>query len=300
MTNKTSLANIPNIHTFLGSSNEGAVVGCQGKGMRTDGECGIVQYKGGKRKTRKRKKRRVKKRGGATMNLTGRHGSPKTRQSGGGYAYTTASAAQSFGPHDLGQGFNRHGTLPVAGYKNCGIIPNFKLGASANYVGTKHIQKGAGAAGYPGPNSLPMTVDAYNQYNNSSYGYTNGSQNDVLRGSYAPITNLSHKQQCKLSGGKRKKRKTRKHKKRKTRKQRKHKKRRSKKQRGGYAQYKSNVPLTWTQQIPAGPSGGTWQGQLANPPTYIKTDNCNNNYNHYTGKNAPSPVLDQAVPSKTY
>lgn len=407
------LVNNANAHTFTGGNTEGAVVGCQGKGMGSDGKCGVVQYIGGKRKTKKRRRSTKKrqrrkhpqrrhrsskrrKRGGSTVNrlnpregmnamlsrgenatrsggfslaekatLKGGYGpTPKTRKinlyltqmekdaqlakdiraskTGGGYAYTTASAAKSFGPHDLGQGYNRHSTVPISAYKNCGIVPNFKMGASSNYVGTQRIQKGAGAAGYPGHNTSPITVDAYNQYNNSSYGYTNGSQNDVLRGSYAPITNLSHKQQCKLSGGRKKKkggmslltdayksvmavpgdigskvnqaagdvfipvtaagggkRKKRKTRKRKTKKRRKYKKRRSKKQRGGYAQYQSNVPLTWTQQIPAGPGGSTWEGQLANPPTYIRTDNCHNNYNHYTGKNTPSPVLDQAAPSKS-
>tara|TARA_Y100000748_G_scaffold273407_1_gene247892 strand:- start:439 stop:627 length:189 start_codon:yes stop_codon:yes gene_type:complete len=59
----------------------------------------------------------------------------------------------------------------------------------------------------------------------------------------------------------------------------------------------SNVPLTWTQQTPAGRDGGVWQGKLATPPTYTKTNICHNNYNHFTGKNTPSPVLDQAIVS---
>jgi hypothetical protein len=55
----TGKVNIPNSHTFNGASNEGAVVGCQGKGMGTHGQCGVVQYTGytgGKRKTRKPKR----------------------------------------------------------------------------------------------------------------------------------------------------------------------------------------------------------------------------------------------------
>ena len=72
--------------------------------------------------------------------------------------------------------------------------------------------------------------------------------------------------------------------------------RRRGKQKGGYAQYQSNVPLTWTQQLPAGDGGGSWQGQLASPPTYSRADFCHNNYNHFLGTNTASPVLDQAAP----
>ena len=73
------------------------------------------------------------------------------------------------------------------------------------------------------------------------------------------------------------------------------KKRQTRKQRGGYAQYGSNQPLSWTQQLPNGSMGGKWEGQLANPPTTAKTTNCHNNYNHFTGENTASPILDQDV-----
>ena len=105
------------------------------------------------------------------------------------------------------------------------------------------------------------------------------------------------------SGGGHRCRKRRKHTKKRRRKpRRKHrrkrhtKRRRRKRQRGGYAQYHSDIPLTSTMSLPAGRAGGSWEGQLASPPTYTRLDNCHNNYNHYTGKNFPSPVTDGAAP----
>lgn len=70
---------------------------------------------------------------------------------------------------------------------------------------------------------------------------------------------------------------------------------RSRTQRGGYAQYNSNIPLTSTLRTAVGPAKGTWEGQLASPPTYSRINNCNDNYNHFLGKNTLSPILDQAV-----
>ena len=72
-------------------------------------------------------------------------------------------------------------------------------------------------------------------------------------------------------------------------------KRRSRKQRGGYAQYNSNIPLTSSLETAVGPARGSWEGQLAAPPTYNRTNNCNNNYNHFLGTNTRSPILDQGV-----
>jgi len=283
--------------------------------------------------------------------LQGNDGLDPSVKTGGGYGYTRATAAQSFGPHGLGQGYHLKGTLPTTGYKNCGIIPNFKMGAAVNYVGTKTIQKGAGPAKFPSNQSLKlMSTDGQNQMPAASYGYTTGKNASIFAPGHAQVTNLSNnKQQCHLSGGRKKKggrglvshlfgevanfpgkvssdannlignsfldvhaasggrrtkrrkrkhsKKRRKRKHRRSRKRRrvKRRKRRTKKQRGGYAQYQSNYPLTWTQQTPDGRAGGTWEGQLASPPTYSRTNICHNNYNHYTGKNTPSPILDQAV-----
>jgi hypothetical protein len=199
----------------------------------------------------------------------------KTMRGGDGYGMTTESAygqANAGSPSGIGRGFHNSAGVPIAGYKSCGLIPDFKLGAGRNYTSNASIQKGAG-----------KSVAAYNQYGTGEYGYTRPGVdgNRLYAGSYAPITNLSYSQTC---GGRKKAHKSRKRKK----------KAKRKKHRGGYAQFRSNIPLTRTMQLPATASGD-WQGQLATPPPYSSTDLCNNNYNHYTGKNSPSPVLDQGL-----
>ena len=55
-------------------------------------------------------------------------------------------------------------------------------------------------------------------------------------------------------------------------------------QRGGYRQFQSDIPLSYTMQTPNGSQGGDWTGQLANPPTYKIVNNCQDNYNHYKQK----------------
>jgi hypothetical protein len=62
------------------------------------------------------------------------------------------------------------------------------------------------------------------------------------------------------------------------------------KQRGGYAQYQNNAPITPTYQV-AGINLPSSQLGLANPPPITKLSNCVNcvdNYNHYTNKGFPS------------
>ena len=65
-----------------------------------------------------------------------------------------------------------------------------------------------------------------------------------------------------------------------------------KKMRGGYHQYGSNNPMTPGYASPkAGPL--PWD---TGPLSKARQINCQDNYNHYTGKSSPSPVLDQAAP----
>jgi len=268
------------------------------------------------------------------------------RMYGGGVGYgmtanDAAGQAASGTPSGTGQGFHLQAGTSVTGYKNCGLIPSFKLGASSNFKGPADIQQGAG-----------KSVNAYNQYSSAGYGYLRPTPdgNRHIAGYHAPITSTSKSQRC-GNGGKRKKKGGR------TRKtkggnlkqlmspltdaysrvtgglhragnrvgsafmvsdklgggggcgnhgSKKHKKKRKtrrggkgKKQKGGYAQYGSNVPLTRTLQLPAGSQGGSWEGQLATPPTYTAGNFCVDNYNHFTGKGSPSPVLDQAAPAAT-
>jgi hypothetical protein len=360
-----NLVNTTNAHTggFL-SSNEGAFLGCGGKGAGVTG-CGIKMYRGltGQSGGSKKKSRN---KGGSTMenlspnsgidafitrggNGTRFEGLSKsellTMRGGDGYGMTTNSAqtqAHTGSPEGTGMGFHNSAGVPITGYKSCGITPDFKLGAGTTYTGTKSIQKGAGTS-----------IDIQNHDRSSKYGYSKASPggNGKFAGSYAPFSNISRSQKCggsrKRKGGspfkrlysefknasnsltneslmsdkvggrktrtkrKRNKRNKRKSNKRKSNKRnkrksnkrkskrnkrKKHKKRRTKrKQRGGYAQYGSNLPLTRTMHVPAGPSGGSWEGQLSSPPTFSSSDSCNNNYNHFTGKNSPAPVLDQGV-----
>jgi hypothetical protein len=62
------------------------------------------------------------------------------------------------------------------------------------------------------------------------------------------------------------------------------------KQRGGYAQYQNNMPLTPSYQV-AGISVSAGDSALANPPPISAHTNCVNcvdNYNHYTNAGFPS------------
>ena len=259
---------------------------------------------------------------------------------GVGYGMTSKNAsvqAASGVPAGTGQGYHLSAGTSVTGYKNCGLIPNFKLGAGRNFKGPADIQSGAG-----------KSVAAYNQYNSAGYGYLKPTLkgNADIAGYHAPITSTSKSQRCGTGGKKKKKGGTRKRKggsinallspfklaydgvaggihkgadkmhslamfsdkaggsgcsKRKRKKKSKGKKRGRrggrKTQKGGYAQYGSNTPLTRTLELPAGAQGGSWEGQLASPPTYTAGNFCQDNYNHFTGKGSPSPVLDQAAPA---
>jgi hypothetical protein len=63
-----------------------------------------------------------------------------------------------------------------------------------------------------------------------------------------------------------------------------------KRQRGGYAQYQNNLPMTPTYQV-AGVNIPASQLALANPPPFKLLPNCVNcvdNYNHYTNTGFPS------------
>jgi hypothetical protein len=66
--------------------------------------------------------------------------------------------------------------------------------------------------------------------------------------------------------------------------------RRHRRQRGGYAQYQNNLPMTPTYQV-AGINLPASQLGLANPPPITPLSNCVNcidNYNHYTNQGFPS------------
>jgi len=65
---------------------------------------------------------------------------------------------------------------------------------------------------------------------------------------------------------------------------------RRRRQRGGYAQYQNNLPMTPTYQV-AGINLSASQSALANPAPYTvlpNSTNCVDNYNHYTNMGFPS------------
>ena len=62
-------------------------------------------------------------------------------------------------------------------------------------------------------------------------------------------------------------------------------------QKGGYAQYGSNVPDTPGYSQP-NPGPMPW---ATAPGSYTEQTNCVDNYNHFTGKGGPSPTLDKGV-----
>ena len=62
-------------------------------------------------------------------------------------------------------------------------------------------------------------------------------------------------------------------------------------QKGGYAQYGSNVPDTPGYSQP-NPGPMPW---ATGPGSYAEQTNCVDNYNHFTGKGGPSPTLDKGV-----
>ena len=64
------------------------------------------------------------------------------------------------------------------------------------------------------------------------------------------------------------------------------------KQRGGYAQWMSNIPSTPGFASP-NPGPLPW---ATGPLSHTRQINCNNNYDHFTGKNNPSGVYDKAAP----
>lgn len=320
-----SLVNKDNSHVGgLLSSNQGAVKGFGGKVIGADGKCkGIKQYGGKKHKRhtkkkshkkkhnknkkrthkkrthkkrtshkksvykkrvayKKRKKtRKYRKKGGAVLEpqrpIHGLHSvltrggnasrglspSEKAKLIGGGtgYGMTAENATMQSNtgtPSGIGMGNHKSAGVNITGYKNCNLTPDFKMGAGSNWKSLNSIQKGAGM------------INKYNNITSGSYGYVPEGDNKSFAGSYAPVKPLVRSQQCGKGG---------------------------KKQKGGYAQYHSNTPLTHTQQIPNGAQGGSLDGQLAIPPTFSRANLCRDNYNHFTGMTMRSPVLDKNVKS---
>ena len=231
-------------------------------------------------------------------------------QTGGGSEITFAGLKNAA---DSGLGFGR---APVTSVSNCGVTSSTSGGA-----GQKGTQKGGGATS--------SCVAGCNNLGPSGYGLNvpgTSQLNALLAGSGYSAVAPFNSTKC----GGRKTRKRRKHKKRRTKRKRKKKRRtrrkrggdvskfqkiqqflqeyvgfpprlrggnkkrkRStrKKKKGGYAQFASNDPNSPGFSSPK-PGTLPW---ATGPLSKSRQINCQDNYDHYTGKSSPSGVYDQAV-----
>lgn len=146
----------------------------------------------------------------------------------------------------------------------------------------------------------------------ASYGYVSGDNNNLYGNSYAPIQSTSKQLGCKLTGGKKRKGKSKKRKnsrhrkksnKKRYQKSNKKKSERSKKKKRRTIKKRGKQLLKkWIQQIkkhkrrsmkggasashyvyqtPGPMSSVSKGGMLANPVSYSVSNNCKDNYNHY-------------------
>ena len=193
------------------------------------------------------------------------------------------------------------GHMGVQRGSNCGTVNPSNMGASSQQSG------GGGNCGCSNETAR--------------YGFSGGNDLGVLGGSYAPVTSTTTCIKAPSSGGGKKKRrsktrkrtgkksrsKTRRHGKRKRKQKRrtKHKRRKScqckhrcrcrrrrTRQRGGYSQLGTNVPFSTRYSVGTVTPANS---AMANPMKYNREMITGDNYNHFTGKNSPSPILDQAV-----
>ena len=113
------------------------------------------------------------------------------------------------------------------------------------------------------------------------------------RGRKCSKTCKCKKHNSKMSRRHSRKRVARRNKRKQRRRTRRRTRRRNRKMRGGYQQWTNNTPIGvgYSAPVAVTPSNSA----LANPVTIERYVTSGDNYNHFTGKSAPSPVLDQAV-----
>ena len=236
-------------------------------------------------------------------------------QGGGNARETTMNHLKQAANDGLGYGY-----APSASTQKCGVQSSTSMGAGRRKV----IQSG-------GSNNSVDCVSYFNNLRSPGYGLNvpdHDKLNVLLKGSGYPVVVPFNTNKC---GGKRKtKRKRRKRKKRKSKKKYKRKRRRTrklrggtgltkfqklaqwgqynigfppqmkggkgktkrKKMKGGYHQYGSNNPMTPGYASPAPAGKLPW---ATGPLSKARQINCQDNYNHFSGKSSPSPVLDKAM-----
>ena len=242
-------------------------------------------------------------------------------QTGGNAANTTFKDLQNAANGGLG-----FGRVPVTSITNCGVTSSTSMGAGQR----AHTQKGGGVS------QTASCVAGCNNLGTPGYGLNVKGTSDLnatLMGSGYPAVSPYNTNKC---GGRRtRKRRKHKKRRRRTKRKRKKKRRRTRRKRGGdvstlqkmtqkwqqyigfppqlrggsykkrrkrggkrktmkggYAQFASNDPMTPGFSSPK-PGPLPWD---TGPLSKSRQINCQDNYDHYTGKSSPSPVLDQAAP----
>jgi hypothetical protein len=256
--------------------------------------------------------------------ITGRVG--KIQNGGGNVAETTFKDLQNAAKD--GMGFGR---VPVASVQNCGVSNSTAMGAGqraqmggGQTASCVNSVNNLGTAGY-GLN-VPPTGKLNGLVRGSGYPVVSPYDTNKCGGGKTKKRKRKQKKRTKRRTKRRTKKHKRKGKKRRTRrkrgggvsylqdfqqewnsrigfphaftggkklrKTRKKGKKKRKKMKGGYAQFASNNPNTPGYSSPkVGPL--PW---ATGPLSKSRQINCQNNYNHYTGKSSASPVLDKAAP----
>ena len=245
----------------------------------------------------------------------------KIQTGGGNTAGTTFKDLQNAASGGLG-----YGRTPVTSINNCGVTSSTSMGAGQR----AQTQKGGGVS------QTASCVAGCNNLGTPGYGLNVKGTSDLnatLMGSGYPAVSPYNTNKC---GGRRtRKRRKHKKRRRRTKRKRKKKRRRTRRKRGGdvstlqkmtqkwqqyigfppqlrggsykkrrkrggkrktmkggYAQFASNDPMTPGFSSPK-PGPLPW---ATGPLSKSRQINCQDNYDHYTGKSSPSPVLDQAAP----
>ena len=313
---KNPLANPGNVHNPKNfGSDQGLVsgcAGCVGGHINIGSGCTLTSQAAAQESATR----------GISRLMNGIRGQVGGIQTGGGNtANTTFKDLQNAANGGLG-----FGRVPVTSITNCGVTSSTSMGAGQR----AHTQKGGGVS------QTASCVAGCNNLGTPGYGLNVKGTSDLnatLMGSGYPAVSPYNTNKC---GGRRtRKRRKHKKRRRRTKRKRKKKRRRTRRKRGGdvstlqkmtqkwqqyigfppqlrggsykkrrkrggkrktmkggYAQFASNDPMTPGFSSPK-PGPLPW---ATGPLSKSRQINCQNNYNHYTGKSSPSPVLDQAAP----
>jgi hypothetical protein len=246
---QNKFANVPNAHTFMGSSKQGMIKGyggcSDGKGVVHVGKQngGGYEFKGGENGIANRIAYSGCNTGkGANIQIGGKKKRKNKRKKDKRTRSTKKRRNNKRGKKTRGKktrGRKTRGRKTRGGMKNLSFSP------------LKSV-----------PIKLAQSID-------SGYGYTTGVENKLFYGSGYP--EITPNTGCKKGGAKS----------RKGRRKNKRKNKRKTQKGGGYKQYFGGIPIAYSTQIPP---NGPQNGQMAMPPPYKVLNNCQDNYNHYMQK----------------